>query len=772
MFSTRRRQLAWLLGLAVVLAIGALSLGQQRRSAAAAAAVHDALQVRELISDTLSSLKDAETGQRGYLLTRDEAFLAPYENARRSLPEQLGSLAALVGGDPEQLASALTIERLSREKLDELASTIALSRKAQLEEALRLVREGRGRRLMVTLREESRRMLDRQAEQLRQREQHAADGRLQLSGLLLGSTGLFLCFVVWGLWSASRGVGEARRAKQRLRENEATLRLVTDNATDLVRVIGPESELTYVSPSCQALLQYSPAEMFAMAPRALMHPDEREAALQLTRRVQSGEPGTAPFVHRLRSKDGAYRWFETTYRLVQGGDEQAPHIHLTSRDITARRSAEDALRRQTARLRSIVESMGDGVVVLDPDRRLAIVNPVANAYIHQSEGEIVPDDWSQRHHVFTSDGATHFPVDQSPLLRALGGASSSGTEVVIRDRRGYMRTFSVTAGPILEGDVIAGAVGVFHDITEQRLAEKDLLESEQRLRVLAEATFEGVVISRSGITIDTNQTFASWVGREPYELIGVHGLSLFAPEDHALVLEKSAQAGVYEATMLRKSGERFPVEVRGRHATFRGDTVRIAVIRDITDRRQREEELKRQAELLRSMSLRDELTGLLNRRGFQEHARQQLRLSGRTRRAATVFFLDLNGMKVINDTFGHEAGDAALVETATILTKAFRESDIVARLGGDEFAVLASDCDADGARALRERIAQYVLAFNQGARELPFRLSMSVGTAIFDPQAPLELDTLLENADHAMYEDKRTHAESRAASRSRSRVVV
>ena len=73
MFSTRRRQLAWLLGLAVVLAIGALSLGQQRRSAAAAAAVHDTLQVRELISDTLSSLKDAETGQRGYLLTRDEA---------------------------------------------------------------------------------------------------------------------------------------------------------------------------------------------------------------------------------------------------------------------------------------------------------------------------------------------------------------------------------------------------------------------------------------------------------------------------------------------------------------------------------------------------------------------------------------------------------------------------------------------------------------------------------------------------------------------------
>ena len=74
-----------------------------------------------------------------------------------------------------------------------------------------------------------------------------------------------------------------------------------------------------------------------------------------------------PLVHRMRSKDGSYRWFETTYCLVRSGDTDAPHIHLTSRDITARKAAEDALRRQTARLHSILASIGDGVVVLDPD---------------------------------------------------------------------------------------------------------------------------------------------------------------------------------------------------------------------------------------------------------------------------------------------------------------------------------------------------------------------------------------------------------------------
>lgn len=748
MFSTRRRQLAWLLVLAVVTATGAMTLAQQWRYSESQAAVHAALATRQVVSDTLSLLKDAETGQRGYLLTNDDAFLGPYEQARRHLPSQLGTLLQLVQHDDQQLASTRELERLSTEKLDELAATLATFRRNPVE-ALGLVREGRGRRLMLSIREESRRMLERQTEQLREREASTDVGRLRLTVLLAGSTGLFLCCAVWGMWSAARGVAESRRSNERLRENEAALRLVTDNATDLVRVIGPDSELTYVSPSCEVLLHYSPSEMFAMSPRSLMHPDEQEATRQLMLQVRRGEATKGPLVHRLRQRDGSYRWFETTYRLVRSGDSNTPHIHLTSRDITARKAAEDGLRRQTARLHSILASIGDGVVVLDPDRRLAIVNPAARAYIYQEEGEAV--------------------TDQGPLMRALRGESSSGTEVMIRDRRGTMRTFSISASPISEGEVNAGGVAVYHDITQQRLAEKDLHESEQRMRMLAEATFEGVAISKAGVVVDTNETFATWVGCPPFELIGMDGLSLFAPEDRALVAEKSIQTGAkYEAHMLRRNGERFPVEVRGRHASFRGQTVRIAVIRDITERRQRESELHRQAELLRTMSLRDELTGLLNRRGFQEHARQQLRLAGRTKRPAVVFFLDLNGMKVINDTFGHDAGDAALIETAQVLTNAFRESDIVARLGGDEFAIFAADCDAEGAAAMRGRIDQNVEASNQGTRPYAFRLSVSVGTAVFEPLAPLELDALLEAADQAMYEQKRARADSGTLARVQS----
>ena len=127
MFSTRRRQLAWLLVLAVVSATGAMSLGQQWQYSESQAAVHSAFAARQVVSDTLSLLKDAETGQRGFLLTNDEAFLGPYEQARRQLPAQLATLMQLVQHDERQLASARELERLSLEKLDELAATIATS---------------------------------------------------------------------------------------------------------------------------------------------------------------------------------------------------------------------------------------------------------------------------------------------------------------------------------------------------------------------------------------------------------------------------------------------------------------------------------------------------------------------------------------------------------------------------------------------------------------------------------------------------------------------
>jgi diguanylate cyclase (GGDEF)-like protein len=156
---------------------------------------------------------------------------------------------------------------------------------------------------------------------------------------------------------------------------------------------------------------------------------------------------------------------------------------------------------------------------------------------------------------------------------------------------------------------------------------------------------------------------------------------------------------------------------------------------------------------LGELALVDDLTGLHNRRGFLLLAGQQLQIARRTGRPDLLVFVDLDGMKRINDELGHEAGDAALRRTAAVLQAAFRTSDIIARLGGDEFTVLCPNTGADSALTLVEGLEQHVGDANAGAA-VPWRLSLSVGCAAFDPQRPVTLDELIHAADAAMYAAK------------------
>jgi len=161
----------------------------------------------------------------------------------------------------------------------------------------------------------------------------------------------------------------------------------------------------------------------------------------------------------------------------------------------------------------------------------------------------------------------------------------------------------------------------------------------------------------------------------------------------------------------------------------------------------------RTAARLREMALVDELTGLHNRRGFLLLAEKQLQIARRTGRPDLLLFADLDGMKEINDRLGHEAGDAALRRTAALLRDSFRTSDIVTRYGGDEFLVLCPNTGPEAAPTLIEGLEQQVEDANAGAA-VPWRLSLSVGTAAFDPARPATLDELIREADAAMYAAK------------------
>lgn len=159
-----------------------------------------------------------------------------------------------------------------------------------------------------------------------------------------------------------------------------------------------------------------------------------------------------------------------------------------------------------------------------------------------------------------------------------------------------------------------------------------------------------------------------------------------------------------------------------------------------------------QAEVQR-LSITDELTGLHNRRGFFLLAQQQLKLAQRLGNHCSLMFIDLDGLKQINDQQGHEVGDAAIQAAAQVLRHTLRETDTLARLGGDEFAALIQGDCSHTPEAVKERIRQHIDQFNQTGAG--FQLAMSIGTCICNPDQVQSLDELLSLADAQMYQHKK-----------------
>jgi diguanylate cyclase (GGDEF)-like protein len=156
--------------------------------------------------------------------------------------------------------------------------------------------------------------------------------------------------------------------------------------------------------------------------------------------------------------------------------------------------------------------------------------------------------------------------------------------------------------------------------------------------------------------------------------------------------------------------------------------------------------------LLEQLSFEDELTGLLNRRGFVTLAPQNIKIAQRANWEILLIFADLDGLKSINDSYGHQEGDKAIKEAAKILKDTFRTSDLIARIGGDEFSVLAINASRDGIETITNRLNANIARHNQPDRDYP--LSISFGIERFDANSDMPLNEMLQQADQALYKKK------------------
>lgn len=168
---------------------------------------------------------------------------------------------------------------------------------------------------------------------------------------------------------------------------------------------------------------------------------------------------------------------------------------------------------------------------------------------------------------------------------------------------------------------------------------------------------------------------------------------------------------------------------------------------------------RKQAEIEgRQLLLTDELTGLYNRRGFFLMAAQQLKIAHRMKMFCWVMFIDLDGLKQVNDTLGHDMGDALIIDAGRLLKQSFRNSDIVARLGGDEFIVFISSYFKD-ADSIQAHLQTNIANFNQ-QQNRSYKLSMSIGIERYSPESNMSLKQLIAKSDELMYAHKRLKRQS------------
>ena len=304
-----------------------------------------------------------------------------------------------------------------------------------------------------------------------------------------------------------------------------------------------------------------------------------------------------------------------------------------------------------------------------------------------------------------------------------------------------------------ESGAVIGMVGSSVDISaSKKAAERVKLAKEEW-----EQTFDAIpdivtVIDNQHVIRRANKALAARLGIDRDDLIGRRCHDTICGLGEPL---STCPGALAIATGKEQVEERFVERLKGHYLTSctpifasDGSVASLAeVYRDVSVRRKLERKL-------REAATTDELTGLLNRRGFFTTAEHQLRVAYREKRHLALLYLDLNNMKEINDRFSHQQGDLALKDMAYLLKKTFRESDIITRLGGDEFAVLFDNPSGAAIEQvvfshLQENVAAYT-----ASGERPYQLSFSTGVAYYDPAERGSLQDLMAKADALMYRHK------------------
>lgn len=423
-------------------------------------------------------------------------------------------------------------------------------------------------------------------------------------------------------------------------------------------------------------------------------------------------------------------------------------LHGSIQDITDRKRAERAAIASERRIRAMADSLPALIAHVDRDERYTFVNAHLLRFVGMKREDVIGK------HIVDIRGHDLHDRFRGPLHEAFAGKQVSfETTGKAFGREFHTQTHFVPDRD--EAGVVNGLYAMTVNITDRKQAELLRAESEERLRGITDnlPALIGELDPQWRFRF-CNETYRNWLGLDPAAMVGKH-MAEVVGEDYFKGREpylKRAFAGeklTFEQTL------DLPVGTRSLQTTYLPHFDAYGAVAGVYGMTHDVSEQKAIERRLDALARIDPLTGLPNRRQFEERIADSMARARRTGCSMAVLYLDIDRFKSINDTLGHAGGDEVLKEVAERLRRTLRTTDIVARLAGDEFVVIleniASDDEARGIAA--KVVAAIRPAFLVAGR--PFHATLSAGVAAFHGD-DLETQALLSRADHALYEAKST----------------
>ncbi len=441
----------------------------------------------------------------------------------------------------------------------------------------------------------------------------------------------------------------------------------------------------------------------------------------------------------LIAKDGTERQIADSASPIENDDGEILGVILVFSDVTQQYEAKEALRQSEQRYSTLFNTMLEGCQVISYDWEYLYINDALTKQIDMNRNELIGKKMTE---IFPGIEETKM---FEGLKKCMHNRKTQEFENEFTFPDGTNRCFKLRAHPIPEGIFVLS-----NDITDRKIAQKEMRRENRWYKSLYKNADDPIVVlDQNHCVTDTNQAFIDKFG---YKLEKIKGKNLddvlnIGKEDSANKnLTEQLLAGntvEQEGTRYTKDGKPIECIIKGIPVQLNGKFIGgYAVYNDITDR-------KRQEEKVRYVSLHDNLTDLYNRAFFETEIR---RLDVKRQLPISMIMIDLNGLKLVNDSYGHKTGDKFLLKTAEVLKDTFREEDIIARWGGDEFVILLNQTSKETVEKLAKRIKNKTSYIDVGKDEI-MPLSLAVGYSVKTDQDE-SIYALFKDAEDMMYKDK------------------